>query len=80
MAEQNLHTDGFLHDLASRAVLRDTLGRLLRVGSSVAPQVAGTRLFTLERWGHHEQAVLVVRSATSTGRARTLVDPAEADR
>ena len=77
MAEQNLHTDGVLQDLASRVVLRDTLGRLLRVGSSVAPQVAGTRLFTLERWGHHEQAVLVVRPATSPGRARALVDPAQ---
>ena len=47
----------------------------LQAGTSVAPRVGGNRVFTLERWGDHDQAVLVVRSATAPGRARTLVDP-----
>src|SRR5205085_1539180 len=32
-------------------------------------------VFSLERWGHHDQAVLVVRPATEKGRARSIVDP-----
>ena len=52
------------------------LSALLRAGSSVACSVAGDRVFSLERWGHHDQAVLVVRSATGQGLARSLVDPA----
>lgn len=76
MAAQNARTDAALAALPGRAELRRDLSRLLRAGSSVAPQVAGNRVFTLERWGHHDQTVLVVRPATTTGRARTLLDPA----
>jgi prolyl oligopeptidase len=47
----------------------------LRAGSSVTCHVAGGRVFSLERWGHHDQAVLVWRSATLPGDAHTLVDP-----
>ena len=38
---------------------------------------SGDRVFSLERWGHHDQAVLVVRSraATAGDPARSLVDP-----
>ena len=32
-------------------------------------------MFSLERWGNHDQAVLVVRPAKAPGVARTLVDP-----
>jgi prolyl oligopeptidase len=32
-------------------------------------------VFSLERWGHHDQAVLVVRPATDKGRPRSIVDP-----
>ena len=32
-------------------------------------------MFSLERWGHHDQAVLVVRSALRPGVARSLIDP-----
>ena len=48
---------------------------MLRAGSSVGCAVAGDRVFSLERWGDHDQAVLVVRPATAPGVARTLVDP-----
>ncbi len=61
--------------MPGRRELHTGLSRLLRAGSSVAPRGAGARLFTLERWGDHDQAVLVVRPAQQTGRARTLVDP-----
>jgi prolyl oligopeptidase len=76
VAGQNDHSRRVLDGCPGRAALREDLGRLLRAGSSIAPSVAGTRVFTLERWGGHDQAVLVVRPATTHGRARTLVDPA----
>ncbi len=37
-------------------------------------------MFSLERWGHHDQTVLVVRSALRPGVARSLVDPTGPDR
>jgi prolyl oligopeptidase len=73
---QNARTDHALGSLPGRAVVHRAMSRLLRAGSSFAPRVAGRRLFTLERWGGHDQAVLVVRPADAAGRARTLLDPA----
>lgn len=73
--EQNLRTRAALADLPGKARLHDELSRLLRAGSSVACAVAGDRVFALERWGHHDQAVLVVRPAKAPGLARTIVDP-----
>jgi prolyl oligopeptidase len=73
---QNARTDHALRSLPARAAVHLALSRLLRAGSSFAPRVAGRRLFTLERWGAHDQAVLVVRPADAAGRARTLLDPA----
>jgi prolyl oligopeptidase len=72
---QNRRTQAVFEALPQRAALRTRLSRLLRAGSSVACSVAGTRVFSLERWGHHDQAVLVVRPATEKGRARSIVDP-----
>ncbi|MEZ5143986.1 MAG: prolyl oligopeptidase family serine peptidase [Acidimicrobiales bacterium] len=72
---QNERTDTALHALAGRAERHQRLQALLRAGSSVACHVAGGRVFSLERWGLHDQAVLVCRSATLRGPARTLVDP-----
>ncbi|HEY6533341.1 MAG TPA: prolyl oligopeptidase family serine peptidase [Acidimicrobiales bacterium] len=72
---QNARTDTVLRAIPGREQLRVRLTELLRAGTSVAPQVAGTRVFTVERWGELDQAVLVVRSATAAGRARTIVDP-----
>ena len=45
-----------------------------------APSIRGGRLFSIDRWPGHEQAVLVVRDAHGDGppAARTLLDPHEA--
>ena len=65
---QNDRTEPVLDALPGRAELHDRLSALLRAGSSVACAVAGDRVFSLERWGHHDQAVLVVRPADAPGR------------
>jgi prolyl oligopeptidase len=75
VADQNRHTRAVLGALPGRDALRARLSALLHAGSSMSCTVAGDRVFSVERWGHHDQAVLVVRSATATGMARTLVDP-----
>ena len=72
---QNDHTRAVLDALPGREAILGRLTGLLRTGSSVACAVAGERVFSLERWGHHDQAVLVVRSALRPGMARSLVDP-----
>jgi prolyl oligopeptidase len=64
-----------LDGLEGRAELHRRLSALLRAGSSVACSVAGERVFSLDRWGHHDQAALVVRAAAKPGLARTIVDP-----
>jgi prolyl oligopeptidase len=73
--QQNLRTDLVLRNLAGRDELHRELSALLRAGSSVGCVVAGDRVFSLERWGGHDQAVLVVRPAKAPGIARTLIDP-----
>jgi prolyl oligopeptidase len=75
VAVQNERTAHTLSQLPDRDRLRAHLRDLLRAGSSVACSVAGDRVFSLERWGHHDQSVLVVRPATEAGEARTIVDP-----
>lgn len=75
VSAQNDHTRAVLDALPGRAALHARLTGLLRSGSSVACSVAGDRVFSLERWGHHDQAVLVVRSALRPGMARALIDP-----
>ncbi len=75
IAAQNGRTDSLLSRLPGREELQARLLDRLKAGTSVAPRVGGGRVFTLERWGELDQAVLVVRSATAPGRARTLVDP-----
>ena len=72
---QNDRTRELLDQLPGRAQLHERLSALLRAGSSVACATAGERVFSLDRWGHHDQAVLVVRPATKPGLARTIVDP-----
>ena len=72
---QNDHTRDVLDARPGRAAILGRLTGLLRTGSSVACTVAGDRVFSLERWGQHDQAVLVVRSALRPGMARSLVDP-----
>ncbi len=73
---QNARTRIVLDALPARPVLHERLLALLKVGSVGSPIVAGDRVFTLDREGDQEQAVLVVRSATDAGEPpRLLIDP-----
>jgi prolyl oligopeptidase len=75
VGEQNAHTRSLIDALPHRNALHHRLIRLLRTGSSVGCQVAGDRVFSMDRWGPHEQAVLTVRSARTVGDPRVLVHP-----
>jgi prolyl oligopeptidase len=75
--EQNARTEALLSARPDREQLRRRMASLLQVGTVVAPAVAGDRVFTLERWPPHDQAVLVVRACADAGPVRTLVDPVE---
>ena len=67
-----------LDALPSRPALHARLLELLRVGSVGSPEVAGGRVFSLQREGDQEQAVLAVRSAEDPERPpRVLADPAD---
>lgn len=76
---QNDRTRAVLDALPGRGALRARLLPLLRAEISSAPSVMGDRVFTVDRGGAREQAVLCVRAATgpATTRppARVLVDP-----
>jgi prolyl oligopeptidase len=74
---QNERTRAVLDVLPARAGLHRRLTDLLRAGNSVGPRVAGDRIFSLDRWGDHDQAVLVVRPTDEPGpdEPRVLVDP-----
>ena len=72
---QNAYTRAVLDARPGRAARHHRLSALLRAGSSVGCSVAGNRVFSLDRWGHHDQAVLVVRPSDRPGLARTVVDP-----
>lgn len=75
---QNARTRAVLDALPWRAPLHQRLLSLLQVGMVGAPLVAGDRVFTLEREGDQDQAVLVVRSALDAGGPpRPVVDPHE---
>lgn len=76
VAAQNSRTRTVLDGLPQRAPLHRRFLELLQAGSVAAPQVAGDRVFTLERYGPLDQAVVVVRSATDDALpARIVVDP-----
>jgi len=65
-----------LDALPDRAVLHERLLALLRVGTVGATAVVGDRVFSLDRDGDQDQAVLVVRDATDAGEPpRLLIDP-----
>jgi prolyl oligopeptidase len=72
---QNERTEAVLAGLPGRDALRDRLRDLLGAATSVACSVRGDRVFSLDRWPPHDQAVLTVRPAGHPGPARTLVDP-----
>jgi prolyl oligopeptidase len=75
IATQNERTHAALGELAGRDALHAELSALLRAGSSVACSVAADRVFSIDRWGDRDQAVLVVRDAADRDVVRTLVDP-----
>ena len=76
VAAQNRHTRRVLDGLHQRAAIRDRLLPLLRATTTWSPQVAGDRVFTVDRGGDRDQAVLCVRSATEQRPAHVVVDPA----
>src|SRR5688500_4312716 len=61
---QNDRTRAVLDALPHRTWARQRFDRLLRAATSTSARLAGERVFTLERGGDREQAVLVLRSAT----------------
>jgi prolyl oligopeptidase len=75
VAEQNRHTRAVLDALPARTGLVDRFTELFGAGAAGAPSIRGHRLFSLDRWGEHEQAVLVVRSLDDTADPRILLDP-----
>jgi prolyl oligopeptidase len=75
-AAQNARTRAVLDAIPSRPALHARLSQLLQVGMVGAPHVAADRVFTLEREGDQDQAVLVMRSAVDPAApAHTVVDP-----
>ena len=73
---QSSRTREALDALPGRAELRRRLERLLRAPLVTAPKLAADRVFTLERGGNRDQAVLVVRSALDPAVPPcALVDP-----
>jgi len=76
VAAQNARTRAVLDALPNRPALHDRLLSLLQVGMVGSPAVAGDRVFTLEREGDMDQAVLVLRSALDVDvPPRVVVDP-----
>jgi prolyl oligopeptidase len=75
VADQNRHTRAVLDALPARTGLADRFAELFGAGIATAPSIRGHRLFSLDRWGEHEQAVLVVRSLDDPAEPRTLLDP-----
>ena len=73
---QNARTRAVLDALPQREPLHRRFLALLEAGSVGAPHVGGDRVFTLERYGDLDQAVVVVRSAVDpSAPPRVLVDP-----
>jgi prolyl oligopeptidase len=76
VAAQNARTRAVLDAVPSRPALHERLVALLQVGMVGGPHVAADRVFTLQREGDQDQAVLVVRSAVDPGEPpRVVVDP-----
>jgi prolyl oligopeptidase len=79
VAAQNACTRRRLEALPQRDGLTETFAQLFAAGTVGAPSIRGGRLFSVDRWGEHEQAVLAVRDAYGevVPAARTLLDPHE---
>lgn len=75
VAAQNAHTRSVLDALPERAGLVDRFAELFGAGTAGAPSIRGGRLFSVDRWGDREQAVLALRDLDVPGEPRTLLDP-----
>jgi len=77
-AAQNALTRAALDPLPSRARLHERLTDLFRAGTAGSPRIEGGRLFSLDRWGDHDQAVLCVRTLAGTAAPEPsiVIDPA----
>jgi prolyl oligopeptidase len=75
----NARTRAALDARPDRPGLADRYAKLFAAGAAGSPSIRGGRLFSIDRWGGLEQAVLVVRDAHGerVPAARTLVDPHE---
>ena len=73
----NARTRAVLNDRPDRPALVERFTDLFSAGSAGSPSIRGGRLFSIDRWGDLEQAVLVVRDVHGdrVPAARTLVDP-----
>ncbi|MFS8585527.1 MAG: S9 family peptidase, partial [Acidimicrobiia bacterium] len=73
----NARTRALLDARPDRAGLVARFAALFRAGTATAPAVRGGRVFSLDRWGDLEQAVLAVRDLHGDRRPapRTVVDP-----
>lgn len=73
----NARTRALLDARPGRAELVERFAALFRAGVATAPAVRGGRVFSLDRWGDLEQAVLAARDLHGGRRPlpRTVVDP-----
>jgi prolyl oligopeptidase len=73
----NARTRAVLDADPGREALVDRYTALFSAGTAGAPAIRGGRLFSIDRWGEREQAVLVVRDlhGDRIPASRTLVDP-----
>jgi len=76
---QNARTRAVLDAVPRRARFRQRLTELAAVGTATSPSVRGDRLFTLDRWGELDRAVLVVRPIVvpRAGPGDVLLDPVD---
>ena len=75
---QNVRTRALLDAVPARPRLHRRLSTLLRAGTSGAPRIEGDKLFSLDRWGEREQAVLCIRDLAPPGphEPTVVLDPA----
>jgi len=76
---QNAQTRAALDAVASRLRLHARLTELFRAGTSTAPRIEAGLVFSLDRWGHHDQAVLCVRPlrADAPPEPEIVLDPTD---
>jgi prolyl oligopeptidase len=85
VAAQNARTEEALGALTGRSAWHERLAALIALPSSMGAEIAGDRLFSLERGADQEQYVLCVRDGASSvsvsvsgaSAPRALVDPAD---